>query len=159
MTDEPRTCACGCGSNVLGRQRFLNDAHRKRAARARFRLAANPDANPDKSDANPDAPASLEAAVDQVLEEFPNVPAALGASLRMLATQLDRRPDHSPLWGRFLTAVSEALEHAGSAVDERGVAALYSVREGCYVPEEHAPAPGGVAVTHCAWCCREGRYA
>lgn len=152
---EPRTCGCGCGREVVGRQRFSSDRCRKRAARQRLRIADNPDAksdNPDAKSDQPGRPASLVEAVGDLLEEYPNTPSAFAGALRLIASQLDRRPDHSAMWGRFLTALSEALEHASPPVDEAGSQALWELRTECREPEAHAPTQAA-GLVHCGRCC------
>jgi hypothetical protein len=168
MTNENgRSCACGCGSKVIGRQRFLNDAHRKRAARRRLQLVANPDrpdAIPDAnadisdiiadvSDAKPDIPDDLPGAVEELLADFPNTSAPLAASLRLLAGELARSPGRPGLWSRFLGIVEGILDEARREPDAEVGAMLWPLRVACNDPDAHAPAPGARPLVHCDRCC------
>jgi hypothetical protein len=126
-------CACGCGETFepAGRQRFLNAAHRARAARARRGVVTGRDGHRDAQEAHRDGhrdgrdaePAPLEAdtlagAVEAWVGGRANLPEALIASLRSLAGALDREPAKSPLWGRFLEAVKLAIEEERRAGEE-----------------------------------------
>jgi hypothetical protein len=125
------SCACGCGETFepVGRQRFLNAAHRARAARARRGVVtgrdghrdaeeAHRDGHRDGRDAEPElleaevpAAGSLAAAVERWLDGGDErIGEAVAATLRTLAVELDRDPKRSPLWARFLAAIELALE-------------------------------------------------
>jgi hypothetical protein len=41
-SDTARTCQCGCGAAVTGRQKFASDTHRKRASRAEKATSPGP---------------------------------------------------------------------------------------------------------------------
>jgi hypothetical protein len=132
------SCACGCGETFepVGRQRFLNAAHRARAARARRGVVTGRDGHRDAQEAHRDGhrdgrdaepvpleaevppPDTLAGAVEAWVGGRANLPEALIASLRQLAGALDREPAKSPLWGRFLDAVRMALEEERRAGEE-----------------------------------------
>lgn len=132
MTPEERFCHCGCGEPLDGAptRRFVDDAHRKRAARAR---ASSPDTNPDTGLSDPDTdpdgafgppaapemhPGRARAGLEEWLERIGELPAALVAHGRILADELDADPDNSPLHGRYATALA-ALVEAAEALDAR----------------------------------------
>lgn len=120
-----RLCECGCGEPLSGplTRKYVSDAHRKRAARAR---ASDPDTQPGHPDrtrtSDPESgppsapelhPGRARQGLESWLEEVGELPAALTAHARILADELDSDPDNSPLHGRYasvLGALTEAHE-------------------------------------------------
>ena len=116
-----RRCGCGCGETLCGgpRQRFASDACRKRAARVG---RSEPDTNADNADTdadNPDTdtdtpfvePGRCRAGLERWLVEVDTAPAVLVEHCRLLADEVDRDPDSSPLHGRYSTALGQLVAH------------------------------------------------
>jgi hypothetical protein len=116
LTESIRECACGCGIPLDGspQRRFVDDAHRKRAARA---AGQNADTNGQKSDAFSDVlpvrePGRVRAGLESWLEKraiiAADLPEVTVEAARVLADELDADSGASPLWGRY-TALVETL--------------------------------------------------
>jgi hypothetical protein len=115
-----RLCACGCGEALKGRrsQRFVSDAHRKRSRRAesavneQVKVEAAAGALPADRTAPPNGSigrtrAGLEVWLARQDVELPEM---LVEAARSLADEVDREPEASPLWGRYLDAVRQLHE-------------------------------------------------
>ena len=115
-----RLCACGCGETLKGRliQRFFSDAHRKKSRRAEsvvheqveggldtVELPAARGAPPNGSAGR--TRAGLEVWITKQDVELPEM---LVEAARSLADEVDRVPDASPLWGRYLDALRQLHE-------------------------------------------------
>lgn len=114
MIERTRECGCGCGIPLDGpaQRRFVDDAHRKRAARRR---AAGNGQKADVSKVADMAPAGGPGRVRVGLEAWvarravvSDLPEVTVEAARVLADELDADPDASPLWGRY-TALVEVL--------------------------------------------------
>ena len=121
--DGPRLCECGCGEILVGsrRRRFVDDAHRKRFARAVGSNGHRPPVNADTDTDMPDTvadmpdivPGSVLAGLEDWLAGLEDVlPGAAVSQARMLAGQLDANPSASPLHGRYSTVVALLVEAA-----------------------------------------------
>jgi hypothetical protein len=128
-----RQCECGCGEPLKGSRarRFVDNAHRMRARKTRVAAekrihspAADPSAKkPAEEQMNtvivqhePSPPpngtmgrtrAGLEVWIARQELELPE---SLVAAARSLADEVDREPDASPLWGRYLDALRQLQE-------------------------------------------------
>lgn len=166
-----RLCECGCGEVLRGsaRKRFVSDAHRKRAARARNghkpdadTAAIDPDTNPDTDPDGPSMPRADPGRCREGLEtwilDHPDLPSALVEHCRTLADEVDADPTRSPIHGRYTSALAALTEAASQwgPEDERAWAELqFKIRTSCDVPEHYSHALG--KKVHCAKCCAEGR--
>jgi hypothetical protein len=92
-----RLCECGCGEQLRGpnSKRFINDSHRKRAARSS---------------------ATKRLGLEAFLGVATDLPASLVEAARALADAVDANPDDSPLWGRY-TAILDDLHESSSTRD------------------------------------------
>jgi hypothetical protein len=129
-------CACGCGEKVPDsrqNRRYVSNAHRMRARRAK-------DAANDAIDRAPrrgrpaDSPAPSNGSMGRTRaglevwlarQETLELPELLVEAARSLADEVDREPEASPLWGRYLDAVRQLSEPAAVATawneDMRGL--------------------------------------
>jgi hypothetical protein len=112
LTEPTRECACGCRILLDGspQQRFVDDAHRKRAARRRaIGKGHNPDAISDVLLTG--EPGRVRAGLEAWLEKravISDLPEVTVEAARVLADELDADTGASPLWGRY-TALIETL--------------------------------------------------
>jgi hypothetical protein len=115
-----RLCACGCGEPLKGRlsQRFVSDAHRKRSRRAeravdkQVKVEVVAGALPAPRGAPPNGSAGRTRAGLEVwiARQDVELPEMLVEAARSLADEVDRVPDASPLWGRYLDALRQLHE-------------------------------------------------
>jgi hypothetical protein len=115
-----RLCACGCGETLKGRlsQRFVSDAHRKRSRRAesaateQIKIEAAAGAVPAVRGAPSNGSIGRTRAGLEVWLARQDVELAemLVEAARSLADEVDREPEASPLWGRYLDAVRQLHE-------------------------------------------------
>ena len=125
--DGPRLCECGCSEIIVGsrRRRFVDDAHRKRFARAAGSNGHRPDTDADNADTdadNADQPEVVAGRCREGLEEWldnreGSLSQAVVSACRALADEVDAKPSSSPLWGRYSQLLGQLVEHA-TDVDE-----------------------------------------
>jgi hypothetical protein len=134
-----RLCECGCGKPLPARsprsRRFFDNAHRERTRKAKIRAQKrmeNPAAGPS---APVDVPAVRNLGYERptppngamgrtragleawIARQELELPASLVEACRSLADEVDREPEASPLWGRYLDALRQLQEPAYVAAE------------------------------------------
>lgn len=155
-----RFCECGCGEVLNGsyRKRFLDDAHRMRAARSgnghhgapeqRPEQEAEQGEQPEQLQPPPVTPGRCREGLETWLTAVEGAPPALVEHARLLADEVDEQPHHSPLHGRYSTALMALIEAVSIEADRETSALLFRFDTGCEVPA-HSLCRG----VHCAACC------
>jgi hypothetical protein len=115
VPEPARHCACGCKKVVKGppTKRYYDSTHAKRAQRA-----ARAGSDVDSVATVPPAPngdGRVLPALEEWVEDRPDLPLPLVASALALAREVDRQPTNSPLWGRLSTVLTELVTPAVQA--------------------------------------------
>jgi hypothetical protein len=128
-----RQCECGCGEPLKGTRarRFVDNAHRMRARKARIAAGSRTGDDAPRGDSSAplagggaaaggipaDRPAPsngsmgrTRAGLEVWISKQIDLPEMLVEAARSLADQVDRDPDRSPLWGRYLDALRQLQE-------------------------------------------------
>ena len=116
-----RQCECGCGEPLKGTRarRFVDNAHRMRARKAKAAVEEQVKTELHDVHTTPSSNGSMgrtRAGLEVWISKQIDLPEMLVEAARSLADQVDRDPDRSPLWGRYLDALRQLQEPEQRAV-------------------------------------------